>query len=107
MATQWDPGDVPGLLHMLRVYDTDLREGVQSSELRLMLIQYGLTPRARRSLRWTVDDEHAAAAVAADTHGRRRRTRPAGDDPRLRLIEGGAAEGEVDDDREAEDDDDD
>lgn len=69
-ASHWEPSDLPGLAMTIRLYDLCLSSdasGAQRSELRLMMDNYGITPKGRQDRRWTepkADDQAKPAAPA-------------------------------------------
>lgn len=53
VAAFWTPTDVPGLRQLIRLYDQVERgEFQRSSELRLQMDTYGLTPKGQQDRRW-------------------------------------------------------
>lgn len=65
MATQWQEADVPGLVRLARLVDTVNRTDGQKSwtgsqqsnllsEIRQLEDRFGLSPKARQSLRWEI-----------------------------------------------------
>lgn len=58
MATQWLESDVPTLLRLLRMIDSEARGTLGNSadraEIRQLLDRFGLTPRGRQQLRWVI-----------------------------------------------------
>lgn len=52
-AAHWTPDDVPGLRQIVRLYDQVERgEFQRSSELRLQMDTYGITPKGQQDRRW-------------------------------------------------------
>jgi hypothetical protein len=52
-AAHWRPEDLPGLQHVIRLYDQVQRGGFQrSAELRLSMDTYGITPKGQQDRRW-------------------------------------------------------
>lgn len=92
MSGEWDASDVHGL-----VLIADLREAYWSvpaekamtkaalaAEIRLQMVEFGLSPLSRRRLQWEI--ERAEDAVAKTTA--RRSTPARRDDPRLKVVRG-------------------
>lgn len=53
IAAHWTPEDLPGLRQLVRLYDQVERgEFQRSSELRLQMDTFGLTPKGRQDRRW-------------------------------------------------------
>ena len=63
-AAHWTPSDLPGLRQVIRLYDQVERgEFQRSSELRLQMDTYGITPKGQQDRRWLPpkeDDQPAA-----------------------------------------------
>lgn len=52
-AAFWSPADLPGLRQVIRLYDQVERgEFQRSSELRLQMDTYGITPKGQQDRRW-------------------------------------------------------
>lgn len=52
-AAFWSPADVPGLRHMIRLHDQVERgEFQRSTELRMTMDTYGVTPKGQQDRRW-------------------------------------------------------
>ena len=52
-AAHWRPEDLPGLRHVIRLYDQVERgEFQRSGELRLSMDTYGITPKGQQDRRW-------------------------------------------------------
>lgn len=52
-AAHWTPEDLPGLRQIIRLYDQVERgEFQRSTELRLMMDTYGITPKGQQDRRW-------------------------------------------------------
>lgn len=52
-AAHWSPSDLPGLRHLIRLYDQVERgEFQRASELRLSMDTYGITPKGQQDRRW-------------------------------------------------------
>ena len=52
-AAHWTPDDLPGLRTVIRLYDQVERgEYVRSTELRLAMDTYGITPKGQQDRRW-------------------------------------------------------
>lgn len=52
-AAHWTPDDLPGLRQVIRLYDQVERgEFQRSSELRLQMDTYGITPKGQQDRRW-------------------------------------------------------
>lgn len=59
MATEWDAADLSTVLRMAMLHDQALRgtaTGVQLRELRMLEDRFGLSPKARRTMRWAIDE---------------------------------------------------
>lgn len=67
MATQWNPGDVPGLVELAFLRQAFM-EGDMSlkSEVRQRADRFGLTPKGRRDLRWVITEADAERAGLPD-----------------------------------------
>lgn len=67
MATQWNEGDVPGLIE-LAILRQAFMEGDMSvrSEVRQRADRFGLTPKGRRDLRWVITEADAERAGLPD-----------------------------------------
>ena len=72
-AAHWQPEDLPGLRHVIRLYDRVQRgEYQRSAELRLWLDNYGITPKGQQDRRWKPPEPtpqpetRPAAEVAAE-----------------------------------------
>jgi len=63
-AAHWSPADLPGLRHLIRLYDQVERgEFQRSTELRLGMDTYGITPKGQQDRRWAPPVEEKAAPV--------------------------------------------
>jgi len=52
-ASHWSPDDLPALRQIIRLYDQVERgEFQRSTELRLMMDTYGITPKGQQDRRW-------------------------------------------------------
>jgi hypothetical protein len=52
-AANWSPSDLPGLSHVIRLYDQVQRgEFQRSGELRMSMDTYGITPKGQQDRRW-------------------------------------------------------
>ena len=52
-AAFWTPADLPGLRHMIRLYDqVERSEWSRATELRLTMDTYGVTPKGQQDRRW-------------------------------------------------------
>lgn len=53
-AAFWTPADLPGLRHVILLYD-DVERGnyVRAGELRLQMDTYGITPKGQQDRRWS------------------------------------------------------
>lgn len=66
-AAHWTPADLPGIRHMIRLHDQVERgEFQRSTELRMTMDTYGVTPKGQQDRRWK-PPEPAQAAVEATT----------------------------------------
>lgn len=64
-AAHWCPEDLPGLQHVIRLYDQVQRgEYQRSSELRLSMDTYGITPKGQQDRRWKAPAIEAPAAAS-------------------------------------------
>lgn len=63
-AAFWTPSDLPGLRQVIRLYD-QVERGVfqRSSELRLQMDAYGITPKGQQDRRWKKPEAPAAPVV--------------------------------------------
>ena len=53
VAAHWTPEDVPGLRQVIRLYDQVERgEYQRATELRLMMDNYGISPKGQQDRRW-------------------------------------------------------
>jgi hypothetical protein len=80
-AAHWSPSDLPGLRHLIRLYDAVQRgDFTRASEVRLCMDTYGITPKGQQDRRW-----RPPAPADDSSNGSRpvRRRRP---DPRLQPI---------------------
>lgn len=72
-AAFWTPADLPGLRHVIRLYDQVERgEYQRSAELRLSMDTYGITPKGQQDRRWArpVEPKPArAVGRATGTYG--------------------------------------
>jgi hypothetical protein len=72
-AAHWTSADLPGLRHLIRLYDQVERgEFARSSELRLGMDTYGITPKGQQDRRWKppVEDEPKDSTEPADRESR-------------------------------------
>lgn len=61
-AAHWTPDDIPGLRQVIRLYDQVERgEFQRSSELRLQMDTYGITPKGQQDRRWQPPKDEAPA----------------------------------------------
>ena len=70
MATAWLPADEPALRRAIVLVDVSLRgeaSGVELKELRALEEAFGLSPKARRALRWAVQDSGNGGDEAASS----------------------------------------
>jgi hypothetical protein len=77
-AAFWTPSDLPGLRQVIRLYDQVERgEFQRSSELRLQMDTYGITPKGQQDRRWKppADPARGAAAPATATAAARKKTK--------------------------------
>lgn len=52
-AAHWSPDDLPGLRHLVLLYDQVERgEFQRSTELRVQMDTYGITPKGQQDRRW-------------------------------------------------------
>ena len=52
-AAFWSPADLPGIRHMIRLHDQVERgEFQRSTELRMTMDTYGVTPKGQQDRRW-------------------------------------------------------
>ncbi len=69
-AAHWTADDLPGLRQVIRLYDQVERgEFQRSSELRLSMDTYGITPKGQQDRRWVkpkADEAATAASAPAD-----------------------------------------
>jgi hypothetical protein len=66
IAAHWTETDLPGLRQVIRLYDQVERgEFVRSTELRLAMDTYGITPKGQQDRRWTPPKAEAPASEAA------------------------------------------
>jgi hypothetical protein len=57
-AAHWTPADLPGLRHLIRLYDQVERgEFQRASELRLSMDTYGISPKGQQDRRWKPPEE--------------------------------------------------
>lgn len=63
-----------------------------AGEFRQIMVQFGLTPMARRSLQWTIDPPESPSTPAKKAPAKKAAPRKAADDPRakFRVVTGGA-----------------
>lgn len=67
-AAFWTPEDLPGLRQVIRLYDqVERNEFQRSSELRLQMDTYGITPKGQQDRRWKkpADKEQPASKKSA------------------------------------------
>jgi hypothetical protein len=91
VAAHWTPGDLPGLRQVIRLYDQVERgEFVRSSELRLEMDTYGITPKGQQDRRWRRPEPGEESAPAADRAqgGRYGHLRPVSADSKARKRRG-------------------
>ena len=68
-AAFWTPADVPGLRHMVRLHDEVERgEFQRSTELRMTMDTYGVTPKGQQDRRWKPPVADAPAASKPGGH---------------------------------------
>ena len=70
-AAHWDPGDLPGLRVLIRLYDEVMAgRGTLAGELRLWADNSGVTPRGQQDRRWQppADDQAPAAPAGGDRY---------------------------------------
>lgn len=87
-AAHWTPELLPGLRQVARLYDQVERgEFQRSSELRLAMDTYGMTPKGQQDRRWErpADDEPVPAARTRKKTG----TEGGGGWDGLRVVDGG------------------
>lgn len=71
-AAFWTPSDLPGLRQVIRLYDQVERgEFQRSTELRLMMDTFGITPKGQQDRRWKppVNEEPRAQPQASKRYG--------------------------------------
>jgi len=69
-AAFWSPADLPGLRQMVRLYDQVERgEFQRSSELRMTMDTYGVTPKGQQDRRWKQAADMTATASASKEGG--------------------------------------
>lgn len=52
-AAFWSPADLPGLRHLVRLYDrVEMGDFTRATELRLSMDGYGVSPKGQQHLRW-------------------------------------------------------
>lgn len=69
-AAFWTPADLPGLRHVIRLYDQVERgEFQRSAELRLSMDTYGITPKGQQDRRWARPAEPKPARAAGRATG--------------------------------------
>lgn len=57
-AVHWTPADLPGLRHLIRLYDATVRGELQRApELRLCMDTYGITPKGQQDRRWQAPED--------------------------------------------------
>lgn len=74
-AAHWTPADLPGLRQVIRLYDQVERgEFQRSSELRLQMDTYGITPKGQQDRRWQqpAGEKQSAAAQVRSIDRRKR-----------------------------------
>jgi hypothetical protein len=65
-AAHWGPADLPGLNHVIRLYDQVQRgEFQRSAELRLSMDTYGITPKGQQDRRWKPPSEQPDSPTLA------------------------------------------
>jgi hypothetical protein len=65
-AAHWGPEDLPGLRHVILLYDQVERgEYQRAGELRIQMDTYGLTPKGQQDRRWKkpADEEQPVAGA--------------------------------------------
>lgn len=71
-AAFWSPADLPGVRHMIRLHDQVERgEFQRSTELRMTMDTYGVTPKGQQDRRWkppVAPAQSAAASTPATGH---------------------------------------
>jgi hypothetical protein len=71
VAAHWDPGDLPALGILAKLYDaTERGHLVRAGELRMWMDGYGLTPRGRQDRRWLPPEAADDQAPAVTPSGR-------------------------------------
>ena len=71
-ASHWTPSDLPGLRHLVILYDLCQRgEHQRSAEFRMTADTYGVTPRGQQMLRWKAPEEVAAKPKTKKAPARR------------------------------------
>lgn len=70
-AAFWSPDDLPGLNHMILLYDQVQRgEFQRSAELRLTMDTYGVTPKGQQDRRWRPPVKESKPAAVAPGRAR-------------------------------------
>ncbi len=73
-AAHWTPADLPGLRHLIRLYDQVERgEFQRSGELRLTMDTFGITPKGQQDRRWAPPSEGKPAAQVRQAKPRKLR----------------------------------
>jgi hypothetical protein len=81
-AAHWTPADLPGLRHVIMLYDEVERGEMQRmGELRLQQKGYGITPEGQQALRWEPPKEELTSTGAPAP-------KPAGPYGHLRAVPG-------------------
>jgi len=71
-AAHWSPADLPGLRHLIRLYDQVERgEFQRSTELRLGMDTYGITPKGQQDRRWAPPSEELPVAQVRQVRPRK------------------------------------
>lgn len=69
-AAFWSPADLPGIRHMIRLHDQVERgEFQRSTELRMTMDTYGVTPKGQQDRRWKPPGAASAGAAPTPTTG--------------------------------------
>lgn len=69
-AANWSADDLPGLRQIARLYDQVERgEFQRSTELRLMMDTYGITPKGQQDRRWVKPEQKGPEPRATGTAG--------------------------------------
>lgn len=66
VASHWTTTDLPGLRQLIRIYDQVERgEFQRSTELRLGMDTYGITPKGQQDRRWVAPEQPEVAPPKA------------------------------------------